>query len=408
MKRRNLILLYSCILGNLLVSCTEIYDAEVESGENIIFIEGGITNGTGTCTIKLQYAQAYGSADNPVTISGARVELYEDGKFALQFIETGSGVYQTGENTPERKPGRNYKLVITAPDGNIYESEPQLMPALPDRLEAVYGIDEIIKLKYYNVYGEFIVKEQEIVQLYADIPVGNQNTYSRFECRSILEYLTDIIVNPNSSEAHNVPLYLWESFNSEDLNVLEISNSLSSIKKFPVAQLINDKENFANLKYNHSGSVQRVYDSVPTGTVEDTVYSDTGFVIVDSIVYGVPVDLHENTYYTGWILYITQYSISKAAYLYWTDIKKLEESNGELFDPINTQLRGNMLCVTDPDKIMIGLFEVASTTITPAFINFEPTEGNYLSRTLEETENISSSGWNDTIPPFFWVHKIIP
>ena len=83
-------------------------------------------------------------------------------------------------------------------------------------------------------------------------------------------------------------------------------------------------------------------------------------------------------------------------------------SDGEIFDPIATQLRGNMVCTTDEKRQMLGLFEVASKIITPAFVNYTPEGDRYLGKRIEISKPFPDNGWKDTIPPDFWVEKVFP
>ena len=59
---------------------------------------------------------------------------------------------------------------------------------------------------------------------------------------------------------------------------------------------------------------------------------------------------------------IKQNAISKQAYDYFINIKKNTETMGTIFAPIPSELRGNISCITDPDRPVIGFVEVSSST----------------------------------------------
>jgi len=58
---------------------------------------------------------------------------------------------------------------------------------------------------------------------------------------------------------------------------------------------------------------------------------------------------------------VWQNAISKQAYDYFTNIKKNSETMGTIFAPIPSELRGNIICITDPERHAIGFVEVSST-----------------------------------------------
>ena len=59
---------------------------------------------------------------------------------------------------------------------------------------------------------------------------------------------------------------------------------------------------------------------------------------------------------------LKQNAISKRAYNYFANIKKNAGNMGSIFAPIPSELRGNITCITDPSRPVIGYVEVSSTT----------------------------------------------
>jgi len=59
---------------------------------------------------------------------------------------------------------------------------------------------------------------------------------------------------------------------------------------------------------------------------------------------------------------ITQNAISKRAYDYFQNIKKNVENTGTIFAPIPSEIRGNIRCITDPGRPVIGYVDVSTTT----------------------------------------------
>jgi hypothetical protein len=58
-----------------------------------------------------------------------------------------------------------------------------------------------------------------------------------------------------------------------------------------------------------------------------------------------------------------QMQLREAAYRYFADLQERIERTGDLFSPILTAgLRGNIRCAKDPERLVVGYIEVATTT----------------------------------------------
>ena len=59
---------------------------------------------------------------------------------------------------------------------------------------------------------------------------------------------------------------------------------------------------------------------------------------------------------------VKQNAISKRAHDYFANIKKNAQHSGSLFTPAPSELRGNITCITDPNRPVIGYIDVSLTT----------------------------------------------
>jgi hypothetical protein len=66
---------------------------------------------------------------------------------------------------------------------------------------------------------------------------------------------------------------------------------------------------------------------------------------------------------------VNQYSISEDEFKYWSDIKKLNEQSGNLYDMIPSSINGNMHCVNMPDMPVLGYFSVSSKRTKEIYID---------------------------------------
>ena len=67
---------------------------------------------------------------------------------------------------------------------------------------------------------------------------------------------------------------------------------------------------------------------------------------------------------------VKQQSLTKEAYNFWTQLKKSTESLGGLFDPLPSQVLGNMYSENNSAEPVLGYFSGGQTTEKRIFINF--------------------------------------
>ncbi len=63
---------------------------------------------------------------------------------------------------------------------------------------------------------------------------------------------------------------------------------------------------------------------------------------------------------TNYNLTVRQYNINKEAYDFWRKVKGQEINTGTIFDPLPSQINGNIYNINDPDEIIFGFFSAAS------------------------------------------------
>ncbi len=65
---------------------------------------------------------------------------------------------------------------------------------------------------------------------------------------------------------------------------------------------------------------------------------------------------------------VTQNLIRKEAYDYYANLQKNIEQTGSLFSPIPSEMRGNIICVANPEMHVVGYVEVSTTSRKKRFI----------------------------------------
>jgi hypothetical protein len=59
-------------------------------------------------------------------------------------------------------------------------------------------------------------------------------------------------------------------------------------------------------------------------------------------------------FYHKYSILVRQYAQTKEEYAYWEQLQKNSQNLGTLFDPLPTQLTGNLHCISDPDEPVLG------------------------------------------------------
>jgi len=110
-------------------------------------------------------------------------------------------------------------------------------------------------------------------------------------------------------------------------------------------------------------------------------------VVSNYVLHTLP-DSTELLYYKYSIL-VRQYGMTRAEYDYWDLLKKNTESIGTLFDPLPSQLTGNVHCLSNIDELALGFVGVHSVTEKRIFIR----------RTQLPRDWPLSSGYEDCLTP---------
>jgi len=300
----------------LLVSCTEIYKPTIDPGANALVVEGLITNENGPFTIRLTKASLYNSVKTPTPVEGAKLTLSDNHNQHFTLTNNLNGRYTTPDGF-NSKIGDSYTLHIKTSDGNIYESKPQeLLPPL----------------SYDSIYG-----------LHTDNPYLGENNQLKFNIGSNI--LIDIFRTVTKTDSF--PLCRFKPVITVQYEYREDIDTLSYwTNKCWRSMPLNVNEDITEDK-SHASSA-----------------AITGHLLCFTPVlmegYGLPVpkDLVELHYY----LRINQYTINRDTYDFYTEANKQLTTTGKIFDPIASQLKGNLTCTNNSSEIVIGFFEVSSVS----------------------------------------------
>lgn len=345
-------LIYIAFLAMLLISCEEYYRPDLEVVPGLMVVESHLTNNPNQNFVKLTKALDFFSTSAEERIAGAKVDLIEVGGLTTKAIEKSTG-YFTIPKTPVS--GKKYLLRITY-QKDIFESDPVTMPPIPN-IDSLYTNHKIVKSFRTDAYGSPARIEVMGREICIDAPIKPSIAYYRFSSRAILQW----VYPPPPVDFPPPTLYGWVSFYDKSLF------NIAGPKQFSVS------------------------DQVKNHHVYFLGYDASAYLDSTSLI---PY---------GWILILDQYGISQQSYNFHEKLNKQFSAEGSLFDPVLTQVYGNIHCKTDPQKIVAGFFDLNSYRQYRYFFYFGYNEkSSVIQRRINRYIEIPDVGSQYAFPPDFW------
>ena len=286
-------------------ACIEPFEPVIEENDEVLVIDGKITDSEGIQTIIVSKSSPYNSPRfQPVKGCVVRVED-ESGK-GITFLENEDGVYQSYLEPGFMIVGKAYKLLIFTPDELSYESDyDALLPCAPIK-SLNYKVEvqptSNPKITYYGI------------RFYADIvgsPEDSRNYMWTF--KETWEYV-----------AYHPIQYIWDGRIFQDhtafLHGFKICYLTSLLENFEVgsSSLMESNEIRQQILHFVSNQTPRLQEK----------YS----------------------------LLISQHSLSHDAFLYWEKMREQAGDTGGLFETQPSSSRGNIYNINDPDEKVLGYF----------------------------------------------------
>ena len=106
----------------------------------------------------------------------------------------------------------------------------------------------------------------------------------------------------------------------------------------------------------------------------------------------------------GWIVIIDQYGTTQSSYDFHQMLNKQLSAEGNLFDPVLTQVYGNFHCKNNQSKTVLGYFDLNSYRQYRYYLYFtdpQPT-GSITVRELTRYPTIPGEGQTTYYPPKWW------
>ncbi len=335
------------------MACEDIYNPRLNEAEGIFVADARIVAGrTGNVVYLYKTLSFNEKSESYPPVEGATVLLVDSRGNGVNLREVKKGTFNA--DIP-LDPGLTYKLkIITGPD--IFESGFQEVPGSP-ALDTVYGEEAVKILDIAATKNVNDFEKSQGIQLYTDIAKKGKLTCYRFYARKVLQYNYEFQIA--DQESHT--MYCWKSlYPTGTFNIAappEYSSS-EDIRRHPV-------EFFEKQPYKYL-------------TAKDNP--------------------------AGWIYMLYLYGLSETSYNYYRDLNSQLEANGKLFDPMYVQPEGNIRCTSNPEKLILGNFEISSFREYRYFINCSSSGRSYKINPIMQFYDIPAEGVKQDVPPQFWEH----
>ncbi len=366
-------LIFFAFLILVISSCEKVFEPSIKNVGSSVVVEGSLSTVAGAQNIQITWSQSYNGVSKYSGLSGAEVYVSDDNRKVISFSETGNaGNYSTYPDTlAKAEIGRSYTLHIKTQSGDEYESLPQtVVKCAPiDSIFCEHDVQDVLELDVYGdayqVKYDGIRVEENTKGLY---PNHNFYLYSWIGYREFLFGISP----PNSWVEY---AYMHTSLQSKYYKVICTSNA----DDYNNQELVHNK-----LLFISSADLEKfdrkILDSIPY-LVEDSVH----FII-----------------YEGLILRLEQKSISNDAYAFWSGVQKQLQANGRLFDPVSSQITGNIRCISDNSKKAFGVFYAYDVSEKYVWLYINDLN-NVNSKILDALPVISPDTLTWYLPPKGWI-----
>lgn len=297
-------LLLILLLGMGTFGCKERFFANYDMPQTgYLVVAGYISNGLSPTEIRLSRTTTLSDNPREVMERGASVFIESNHSDKYLLAEVSEGIYRSGSILLDSS--KQYRIIINA-KGKQYQSDYSPVQQTPD-------IDSV---SWKRTDGG--------VQLFANAHDDtNRSKYYQWKYEETWEINTPFV--SNIEYVYEGALITGVKFRYPDRRPLaDISQCWTTLTSSKL--LLGSTEKLSK------DIIQAPVQYIPPGSERL------------SVMYSI---------------LIKQYKISEQAYNYFSLMKKNTEQLGTVFDPQPSMVRGNIICVNDPEEPVVGFVEVA-------------------------------------------------
>lgn len=144
------------------LGCTAPYDFEDQTNEDVIIVDGMITNQVKKHQIRL--SRSYPFEANPIPVKGADVRVISSDGTSFSFVEKGDFLYEAAQAFGAAKE-KEYRVLITTREGKTITSTPMRLPP-SSQLEEVFARATTNEFNAAGISVYFNAESRNNAQLY--------------------------------------------------------------------------------------------------------------------------------------------------------------------------------------------------------------------------------------------------
>jgi hypothetical protein len=299
-------------------TCIDPYKPKLTGYDSVLVVDGLITNQNESYEVKLTRSiQEPGMI--PENVSDAKVFITDENGKRTDLKNLGKGLYKTDSILFTGIIGKTYMLNIIAGNGREYRSEPCIMLPVPE-IDSIYYMKD---MDYSDNYSE----THNGIRIYLDSKPGDDyNNNFRWEYEETWKF--------------KMPL-LGRYKYIDEKNIIP----LTELKEFC-------------WKTEKSSAV--LHKSIPAG--------QPNIIIREPICFITP-DKSDRLSFQYSIL-IKQFSVSAKESEFWENLKKVNESTGDVFGSQPFPVISNIHNINDPEENVLGYFCVSAVSQKRRYITF--------------------------------------
>lgn len=310
------------LLVVIIQSCREEYYPQIEKYEDILVVDGLITNEPGPYEIRLSQSSPI-SRPELIPYAGAQVMVVDNLGNEEIFAEVSKGVYKSVPDGMQGVVGRKYKVIITTKSDQIFESDFQELKE-PTGISNVYAEIENYDTgdPYYPAYG---------YQFYVDSEASeSDSTHLMWRLTGTYKYQADYYIR-----------YYYYDY---------------GLHEFP------DPDSLYTC-YN-TEVIQGIYTFSTAGLSESAVIKfPLNYVTTDTRRLSI-----------RYSLLVKQFTLTDEAYTYYNSLQAISAQQGALYAQQPYQVQGNIKNTLNPDDPVLGYFLVAGIDQQRIYVDRPPAD----------------------------------
>ncbi len=363
----------------ILDACIEPFNIQLKDSQQVMVVEGVITDQPGPYTVKLFYSLSLEEELNKINwVQGAAVSIYDDQGTVESLHEVTPGIYQT--TSIQGVIGRTYHVRITLTDGKEYES-------VPEALLPVGDLD--------SVYAEFVQNENPA----SDNPFTSPNGFNVF---------LDASVHPEQNG-----LVRWHWTGTYEVKTYPEFRMKVKVPQGPILDkpiMVPDPPRCSGYIVILNGTSTMLVDKCTCCFCwveqynQQPLLSDKKFINNNMVsrfnVAFIPAT--RRNFFEKYHLEVEQMSTSQVVYDFWKKVESSQDIGSDLFQTTPPRTVGNIRAVSDGAMPALGIFAAAAVKKKSIVILRDEVPYTLLPIDTIANSCLQAYRFSSTAKPVFW------